>query len=194
MKKQESFDSQFENEREVVLTEEMKRHNPDKFWEGFIKQSGQSVFNVLLNNIDPNGQALQRAVSDMYKGLKKDYQKIISEEDILRYALEYYRDHEDQNRKPYQGFGKANGLEEKYEELCHKAVNEKKNESEARALQAFQKMIEPEEGEGLDFDNANGPIEALVAQVIEEAHPSEEEVSAFRTKLWNILTEKSMSK
>jgi hypothetical protein len=184
MKNQESFSPQIENEYEVVLTEEMKRNNPNEFWEGFVKQSGKSIFNVLLEGIDPDSEALERAVSDAYKGLKPDYRKIISEEDILRQGLEYYRDHEDQKRKPYVGFGKAKGLEQKYEELCAKVEENKASERKEHIENRVKKIVEDFAEGKKDIDDANDIIEAEVKKLIQEESPTSEEVNDFRDTLW----------
>jgi hypothetical protein len=182
--------------KDIFLTEGQQRTNPGGFWQDFFDENRRALFVHLATYPDPDAPIIHETMQKAIQGLKKAKKdNLVSEDELLRRGLEYYRDHEDPKTKPFLGFGKAKGLEEKYEELCHSAEVEKKNASEERATQAFQKMIEPEDDkEGLDFDNANGPIEALVAQVVEDAHPSEEEVSAFRTKLWNMLTEKCMSR
>jgi hypothetical protein len=184
----ETFSPQIEKEYEVVLTEEMKRHNPNEFWEGFIRKSGKNIFNVLLESVDPNSEALERAVLDIHKNLKKEYQDIVSEEDILRQGLEYYRDHEDQKRKPYVGFGKAVGLEEKYEELCAKVEENRTAERKERIENRVKNIVEAFIEGKKDADDANDIIEGEVKKLIQEELPTSDEVSDFRATLWEKIT------
>jgi hypothetical protein len=177
MKKQESPAFQPEK-KNTLLTKEQSLTNGGGVWETFFNANREEIVKALAANKEPNisesddrkysnvNQALKNTLEQAIKGLNKDRQKLVSENELYLRGLEYYRDLND-------GFGEAKGLEEKYEEL-------RKQASIERANAVVEGFINEE---GFDFGDPNDRIEEAVKRFIEES-PTDPDVDTFRGMLW----------
>lgn len=175
MKKQQESPSFQPEKRYTTLTKEQSRTNGGGTWDAFFRDSREDILSALkeANYTTADGKfagmdrVLEDALKTPIKNLKKDRQNLVSERELFLRGLEYYRDKNG-------GFGKAKGLEAKYDEL-------RKQESEETAKEVFQQFIKEEE---FDFNDPNDRIEEEAKKFIAET-TTDPDVDTFRSFLWD---------